>query len=575
MQTIEGRDDHPATAQTYGALLTRLNESLVRARDALAAHTPFIPGGSLDEIDALLAEFARRRVRIALYGEVKAGKSTLLNAIAGAPLSPVAFEPLTSIPVRVTHGPATAWRLGDRRLASVTELEQLMRDGAAAAATNGHAHSVEVVVETPLDLLQLGGQVDLLDTPGVGSDAKFDAVTAEALRALDAVVLVVRYPALFTHFTRQLMDTLEADIGKLFVIWNLDAACAELGADERARHAETLRTKIAGAHELFLLDGRAGLRAALAGDAEGLARSGVTAFTDALRRFAGSGSRELAALRETAKRTQSWLSEVTSSLTQRHAALAQALAAARQRLQAAQAKADDQAQGARTRFGEFQTTITRLCKETVTAGEALAASARRELRVARRHWASTGHLQNLETAVRTIVIRYADAVEARTSTATEALRAAATDFGTTADIVARPRTEPVAQELTPRERQERAVTGRWQRVRRSLWQAWYLPGLAQLEGEALGRDLQTQAQWLDTAAQRIVGAGRETLDRRLGEISRNADAEAQKIKEETHFAAAESEFAQLSQHMPVIDAERASVAQLAEEARAFLLEEER
>ena len=65
------------------------------------------------------------------------------------------------------------------------------------------------MVETDLDLLQLGGQVDLLDTPGVGSEERFDTISSGALHSLDAVILVVRYPALFTQFTRALMHGLE------------------------------------------------------------------------------------------------------------------------------------------------------------------------------------------------------------------------------------------------------------------------------------------------------------------------------------------------------------------------------
>ena len=77
MQDAVGQDDRETAKRVYGVLATSLNEALAETRQALEPHASLLPKGRLAELDALLAEFARRRVRIAIYGEVKAGKSTL------------------------------------------------------------------------------------------------------------------------------------------------------------------------------------------------------------------------------------------------------------------------------------------------------------------------------------------------------------------------------------------------------------------------------------------------------------------------------------------------------------------
>ena len=562
MPDVAGQDDRETAKRVYGVLATSLNEALAETRQALEPHAGLLPKGRLAELDELLAEFARRRVRIAVYGEVKAGKSTLINAIAGDELSPSAFDPLTSVPVRITYGSRTAWHVDGRIYDSVEELARVMREGPGDAS--------EVVVETDLDLLQLGGQVDLLDTPGVGAEQRFDEISAATLSSLDAVVLVVRYPALFTQFTRNIVEDLDNDIGKLFVIWNLDADCAELGAEERARHTETLRRNVAGAHELFLVDARSGLRAARAKDAAAVEASGLAAFSRALGDFASSDKREVASLREAAKRAQQRLDEAHRILSERRAKLEAALSEVRERLKKVKNASDAKADAARAKFSHFESTVARIGDERTAQAADLGARLAKELRAARRRWIRSGDLASLEGTVAQAVASYADRVDTVHQSTLDAVREAAREFGTTIAAAPRPRKEPTASPVAPQERVERAATGRARLLRRALWRRWYLPGLAALERSGISEDLASQSEWFAGTAQAAQDAAHRVLDSRLADIARRADADAQKIRTDTHFDAAQAEFDGLVRHIPIVAAKREAVAEINGEARALI-----
>jgi len=549
-------------ARAAAALRTRLDDALRQTIAALAGHTAHLPEGTLHHLDQLLAQLAAQRVQIAIYGEVKAGKSTLLNALAGAALSPVAFDPLTSVPVRVTYGNITRWHTGRGPLSSLAELEELLRTG-----TEGIR---EVVAETPMDLLELGGQVDLIDTPGVGSETRFDNITAQALRSLDAVVVVVRYPALFTQVTRQLVEQLATDMAKLFVVWNLDGACADLTPSERSQHAEALCSKLDAAPEIFPVDARAATRAQQADDIVALRATGLPEFAVALTRFLTSRAREITVVREAAKRAAHHLDAAQDTLRQRHAALTSVIAAAQRRLDAIDSTAAAAAEAARARLNDFDTATAHAVQQHKAAAATRAADLRKQLRAARRRWVKTTDLAGLEAAVTSATDAYADGVANACSTTLEALRTAAVEFGSAVDAKPRPRQVPSGGALSSEDRQQRAVTGHLQRLRRALWASWYLPGVTTLERTATDEDVASQATWLSECVTTAASAARALLQTRLDGIARHTDSEKETVIAETNLVANETELKQLREHLPILATQRAAVVEAAKAARELI-----
>jgi hypothetical protein len=448
------------------------------------------------------------------------------------------------------------------RLDSIAELTQLMRTGVRDAA--------EVVIETNLDLLQLGGQVDLLDTPGVGSEERFDAISADALRSLDAVVLVVRYPALYTQVTRRLMDGLQADIAKLFVVWNLDADCAELSDEERRRQAEKLRQDVAGAHELHLVDARAALRARQAGDAAAVEGTGLMAFTEALGRFASSDKREITALREAAKRAEQWIAEGERLLAVRRATLDAKLGKTRERLQKAQAEADSKSGEVRALFAEFQNAAAAAGQQRAAAVAGHAETLQKALKSARRTWIRSGAVTELEAAVASATEAFSKESHAANRGAAEALRAAAKRFGTVIPTPTSDRSDLRPERLAPPERIERAQAGSVRMLRRAVWKRWYLPGVSALERTGVAGDVAAQSAWFEQAVKNAETAVRTVLDSRLSDIARANQGELERIRVETNFLAEEAEHEALVANIPALGEQRERIETIGREARALV-----
>lgn len=554
-------------ARPTGALTSQLSDALRRTRATLDAHAALLPDGTLRDLDAVLEDFDRRRLRIAVYGEVKAGKSTLVNALAGAVLSPVAFEPLTSLPVRITWGPETRWRVGNDVLPSLAALEAFMRTGWTEP---GRAPATEVVAETPVDLLGLGGQLDLIDTPGVGADTHLEAVTAETLQHLDAVILVVRYPALFTRFTRQLADALDRDMGKLFVVWNVDPACAALPPADRDRHAAALRQQLAGAHDLFLVDARAACAARLQPERAPHPETGIEALAEALRRLAASRACDLTALRQAVKLADPRIAGAVGVLGSRHSALAASIDEARSQLAAAADTAAREADATRERFDRLATTITGRREALDATGRAHAADLSRALRAARRAWVRSADAAALSEAARQAAERLADALCATATEVTAALTAALAEHGATAEFPPWVRQAPAVGELVPDDRQQRGTTGRLARLRRALWSRWYLPGVARLERDAAPAILSAFSTWADATCAAARGAAEAQRDSELAAIDARATAEAARIRETTRLDALEAEHARLTADLPTLVAARETLRQLAREALPLL-----
>jgi GTP-binding protein EngB required for normal cell division len=141
------------------------------------------------EAAALIERTAGGRFYVACVGQFKRGKSTLINALLGAPVLPTGIVPVTAVPTVVRHGdPGARMRQPDgwHSIPPGTLAEYVSQD-----ANPGNAKQVAgVEVFVPGDLLR--GGLCLVDTPGLGSVFEMNtASTVDFLPHIDAAIVVL------------------------------------------------------------------------------------------------------------------------------------------------------------------------------------------------------------------------------------------------------------------------------------------------------------------------------------------------------------------------------------------------
>jgi signal recognition particle receptor subunit beta len=131
-------------------------------------------------------------VTVAVVGEFKKGKSTLVNALVQRPICPVDADIVTAVPTVVTYGEqpgATAYERVEGETESVSRDLPWEAVAEAVAGRDGGAAVTTVEVRIPHRILRTG--LRLLDTPGVGGlDSEHGQVTLGSLTGVDGVLFV-------------------------------------------------------------------------------------------------------------------------------------------------------------------------------------------------------------------------------------------------------------------------------------------------------------------------------------------------------------------------------------------------
>ena len=268
-----------ASEKPHGNVQTLLETAseLLRARGPNYRHL----AGRIDE---LASRLATGRFHLAVLGQFKRGKSTLVNALLGEEVLPTAVLPLTAIPTFLRPGPvrtvkvsfldgqAKTYREGEANVAEV--LYRYVTEEQNPANRLGVA---QVEVEHPAPFLARG--VVLIDTPGIGSTLAHNTqATMDFLPQCDAALFVVSADPPITAVEVEFLQAVRDHVARLFFVLN---KVDYLTADEREQATVFLRrvlrekAGIAGDPEIFAISARQGLQARQRHDERAWKESGL------------------------------------------------------------------------------------------------------------------------------------------------------------------------------------------------------------------------------------------------------------------------------------------------------------
>lgn len=131
------------------------------------------------ELTKLAEQLSSRTYRVAVIGEFKRGKSSLVNCILGTEILPTDILPTTAVVNRIVYGTEQkieiCYKDGTVKNTSVEELAEY----ATKKNEMNAAQIREIIVHYPAVFGQ--NSIELLDTPGLNDDEFMDKTTLDVL----------------------------------------------------------------------------------------------------------------------------------------------------------------------------------------------------------------------------------------------------------------------------------------------------------------------------------------------------------------------------------------------------------
>ena len=243
----------------------------------------------LHRLRELSERVSKGRLQLAVVGQFKRGKSTIINALLGDELLPSGILPVTAIPTFIELGePSLAISYADGRTETFAprdadEMQTMLRHFVSETGNPENRLNVgEVRVAWKSDFLRSG--ITIIDTPGVGSTLEHNSRAAEAaLPEVDAALFILSPDPPITKVEAEYLAEVEGHAARTVILLN---KCDLIPDHERAE-AATFVHKVLGipSDEILCISARAAIEARRRRDDLGWEDSGFVELQNRLAEF--------------------------------------------------------------------------------------------------------------------------------------------------------------------------------------------------------------------------------------------------------------------------------------------------
>ncbi len=229
------------------------------------------------KLEEIATRYSQGKIHLAVLGQFKRGKSSLLNALLGARLLPTAVIPLTSIPtyIRYSDQPYIHVTFAHNKAGDTfasDKPEELVKFLSMYVSEEANPNNVLQVESVELyynnDILQKG--IVLIDTPGIGSTHKHNTeATLNFLPQCDAALFLISADPPITEVELDFLRQVTTRVNKIFFILNKIDYLTTDELNEVQQFISTVIRDKAGVSEdlvIYPVSAKQGLQAKLSND---------------------------------------------------------------------------------------------------------------------------------------------------------------------------------------------------------------------------------------------------------------------------------------------------------------------